>query len=72
MRVSVADTGVGMTEDVRDRIFEPHFSTKKGNTGFGLSAVSLTVSQLRGSLAVESELSRGTSVAVQLPLVGPY
>ena len=69
--MTVTDTGTGMTEDVLARIFEPHFSTKKGSTGLGLTAVSLTVSQLRGGITVESELSRGTSVVVLLPLVRP-
>jgi two-component system cell cycle sensor histidine kinase/response regulator CckA len=68
LRLTVTDTGTGMTPDLRARIFEPDFTTKKGSTGLGLSAVSLTVSQLRGSVAVESELNRGTSVAVLLPL----
>jgi signal transduction histidine kinase len=72
VRLTVTDTGSGMTPDRQARIFEPYFSTKKGAIGLGLSAVSLTVSQLRGSVTVESELNRGTTVSVLLPLATPF
>jgi len=68
VRLIVTDTGCGLTPEVREQMFDPHFTTKKDRLGLGLSSVSLTVSHLRGSIAVDSEYRRGTSVAVLLPL----
>ena len=67
-RLSVTDTGRGMSPEVRARMFEPFFTTKEAGTGLGLSSVAFTVRQLHGSVAVESEAGRGTSLTVILPL----
>lgn len=69
VRVSVADTGVGMDEATLGRAVEPFFSTKgvgKG-TGLGLSMVHGLASQLGGALAVSSKLGLGTNVDLWLP-----
>ena len=68
-RLTISDTGVGLTPEIRKRMFEPFFTTKKTGTGLGLSSVIFTVRQLRGTLAVKSEPGRGTSIEVLLPLV---
>ncbi len=70
VRVSVADTGVGMSKDVLDKAIEPFFSTKgigKG-TGLGLSMVHGLATQLGGGLEIESRLGQGTTVELWLPL----
>ena len=68
--VTVEDTGVGMAPAVKQRLFEPYFTTKaagKGN-GLGLSTAHAAVRQLGGSIRVRSEEGRGSTFTVLLPL----
>jgi two-component system, cell cycle sensor histidine kinase and response regulator CckA len=69
-RLTVTDTGHGVSADVRGRMFEPFFTTKEAGTGLGLSSVAFTIRQLHGTVSVESEPNRGTSVTIFLPLTG--
>jgi signal transduction histidine kinase/CheY-like chemotaxis protein len=69
VRLSVRDTGVGMSSDVLERAFEPFFTTKptgKG-TGLGLSQIFGFVRQSRGAVSVTSDLGVGTTVSIFLP-----
>ncbi len=70
VKVSVHDTGEGISPDIRRRIFEPFFTTKapdKG-TGLGLSIVRDIVGNYLGVLEVESVVHQGTTFVVRLPL----
>jgi signal transduction histidine kinase len=71
--LSVADTGQGMTEDVRRRAFEPFFTTKpKGKgTGLGLAEVHGLLRQGGGTLEAESAPGRGSTIRMWLPLAVP-
>ena len=69
--ISVADTGTGIPQAVRDRIFEPYFTTKRGGkgTGLGLSiAQSLVVGKHQGALTFKTEEGKGTTFEIRLPL----
>lgn len=68
LKLSVKDTGAGMSPEVRKKIFQPFFSTKAGKgTGLGLSIVSRVVKNHYGAIEVESKLDEGTSIVVYLP-----
>jgi signal transduction histidine kinase len=68
--ITVTDDGCGIAKADIKRIFEPFFSTKKkkGGTGLGLSITHGLVRQMGGTIEVRSELGKGTSFAVTLPL----
>ena len=68
-RLTVRDTGHGMTPEILQRAIEPFFTTKPQGqgTGFGLATVYGIVNQLGGSLGIESAPGRGTLVTIELP-----
>ncbi len=63
----VVDSGPGMSDEVRERIFEPYFSTKKEGTGLGLAIVKRIITDHRGSIRVESHPGEGAQFVVELP-----
>lgn len=69
MEIGVADTGVGMTKEVREKIFDPFFTTKgeKGD-GLGLSEVYGIVNQHNGNIKIESTPGEGTTMLLYLPI----
>ena len=67
IRVTVADTGRGMSKEETGRIFNDFYTTKEGGTGLGLSIVRRLVMDLQGSLAVESEPGKGTRIIIDIP-----
>ena len=69
VRISVTDTGCGMTDEVLERAFEPFFTTKpvgKG-TGLGLSQIFGFAHQSGGEVGIESQMGKGTTVSLYLP-----
>ncbi|MDY6851149.1 MAG: response regulator, partial [Thermodesulfobacteriota bacterium] len=68
LRLTVSDTGPGMAQDVRERIFDSYFTTKEENgTGLGLPIVQGIVTSHGGEILVFSEEGKGTSFEVLLP-----
>ena len=69
LRISVQDDGVGIKPEDVAHVFDPFFTTKDYGTGLGLSVVHGIVQEHGGQIEVESELNRGTSFHILLPLV---
>lgn len=68
VRITVSDSGIGMSEETKARIFEPFFTTKElgRGTGLGMAMVYGAVMQHGGSMEVESELGHGTRISLYL------
>jgi two-component system, NtrC family, nitrogen regulation sensor histidine kinase NtrY len=66
--LQVCDSGPGITEDEKARLFEPYFSTKKTGTGLGLAIVSTIVSDHNGYIRVHDNSPQGTIFTIELPL----
>lgn len=70
VRLSIADTGCGMTEDQMKNIFEPFYTTKSQGLGLGMSFASKIIEMHGGEVSVESHVNRGTSISILLPMEG--
>jgi len=68
VRVEIADNGVGMTAEVRARIFEPYFSTKLDGTGLGMAIVSAIVADHNGFIRVRDNQPRGSRFILEIPV----
>jgi len=70
--VSIADTGCGIPEEIRGRIFDAFFTTKAAGegTGLGLDIVRKIIDKHQGRIEVDSEVGRGTTFTVRLPISG--
>jgi signal transduction histidine kinase len=64
----IADTGHGVTRELKEKLFLPYFSTKKRGTGLGLAIVSRIIEEHRGSIRVEENKPVGTKFIVELPV----
>ena len=67
VKIEIEDSGTGIPEDIRDRIFEVFFTTKPGGSGLGLATVKSIMQQHGGSIDIESVVGRGTIVSLMLP-----
>ncbi len=70
VEIVIADTGQGVTSDVKEKLFLPYFSTKKRGTGLGLSIVSRIIEDHHGTIRVEENQPVGTRFIVELPVAG--
>jgi two-component system cell cycle sensor histidine kinase/response regulator CckA len=74
-KITIADSGCGMTDEVKNKVFEPFFSTKTSDkrhgTGLGLSVVQAVMSDHEGVIELNSAVGAGTTVTLYFPLVDP-
>ncbi|WP_432821494.1 cache domain-containing protein [Trichloromonas sp.] len=68
VEIRITDTGPGISSEIREKIFNPFFTTKKQGTGLGLSVSYGIIKALGGSIAVESAVGRGSTFIVSLPV----
>ena len=71
VRLTVADTGCGMTAEEAGKIFNDFYTTKEGGTGLGLSIVRRLVMDLQGTIRVESTPGQGTCFIIEIPSGSP-
>ena len=71
IEIKITDNGIGMTPEVMERIFEPMYTTKEANqgTGLGLSITMDIIKNHDGTIKVKSEINKGTTFIISLPLV---
>lgn len=65
--ITVEDNGIGIPEELYDRIFEPNFTSKTSGTGLGLTMVRKMVEDYKGEISVKSEIGKGTTFTILLP-----
>ena len=66
--IVIADTGHGLTPEIRERLFLPHFSTKQRGTGLGLSIAAKIVQEHQGAIRAEQNSPKGARFVMELPL----
>jgi hypothetical protein len=69
VEITVADTGHGVTSELKEKLFLPYFSTRKRGTGLGLAIVGRVIEEHHGSIRVEENQPVGTRFIVELPVV---
>jgi two-component system nitrogen regulation sensor histidine kinase NtrY len=67
VRIEIADFGPGILKDERDKLFHPHYSTKKRGTGLGLAIVNQVIGEHNGSIEVEDNKPHGAMFVIQIP-----
>jgi len=68
VKISIIDSGKGIAQEEKEKIFEPFFTTKENGTGLGLSIVHKIVENHNGLIKVESELGKGSTFNIYLPV----
>jgi two-component system nitrogen regulation sensor histidine kinase NtrY len=71
VEISVSDTGHGLTDEIRERLFLPFYSTKHRGTGLGLSIAAKIAQEHGGSIRAESNSPKGARFLLRLPLMEP-
>jgi signal transduction histidine kinase len=71
LEISIADTGIGITEESKKKIFDPFFTTKKmgEGTGLGLAICEKIIKEHSGNIEVESEVGKGSTFLISIPIL---
>lgn len=67
--ISIKDNGIGISESVKENIFNPYFSTKTSGTGIGLAIVKRGIEQMNGKIMFQTEENKGTEFIIQFPIL---
>lgn len=67
-KIEIADTGCGIPQEEKSKLFEPYFSTKKSGTGLGLSIVGTIIADHNGYIRVRDNYPKGTRFIIELPV----
>jgi two-component system, NtrC family, nitrogen regulation sensor histidine kinase NtrY len=67
VHIRLSDTGSGMDEETLEKAFDPNFSTKTSGMGLGLAIVKKTITDMSGTISVESKLGQGTTFHIEVP-----
>jgi signal transduction histidine kinase len=67
--IEISDTGKGIDEDIKDKVFQPFFTTKAKGTGLGLAITKRFIEQNHGEITVESQSKKGTLFRILLPFI---
>jgi signal transduction histidine kinase len=71
VRLDVSDSGAGLGEEERSRLFTPYYTTKQHGTGLGLAIVQSVVADHAGKIWVDSVAGHGATFHIELPVEGP-
>ena len=71
VELRISDTGDGIATELLPQVFYPYFTTKQGGTGIGLAISQKIIADHGGSIEMESEIGKGTTVIIQLPVCTP-
>ena len=67
VKISVADNGIGIADEFKDKVFEPKFTTKTSGMGLGLGMVKNIVETYKGDITLTSQPDKGTVFVVRFP-----
>jgi signal transduction histidine kinase len=67
--IKVSDNGIGISEEMREKVFVPNFTTKNSGTGLGLAISKNIIEAVKGRIFFETEVGHGTDFYVVLPLI---
>jgi nitrogen fixation/metabolism regulation signal transduction histidine kinase len=67
VHIRLSDTGSGMDEETLEKAFDPNFSTKTSGMGLGLAIVKKTITDMSGTISVESKMGQGTTFHIEVP-----
>ena len=72
VEIAIADTGSGISADDLPKVFDPFFTTKASGTGLGLALIRKIIDHHEGTISIQSQLGKGTTVTIDLPIQAEF